>query len=145
MASKKRKAVCVEKKSADADADADAQLAKKNKKAVAQAMFNRAVESRVARYMKQNDILVLRMHQELCHAKTNLETCVHDLEKHKQVIAQQQAEIVRLKSELKEMNSREPLDRAQVLSKIFELPNIEDSIDTLFADEVEIEPIPLTT
>ena len=32
MASKKRKAVCVEKKSADADADADAQLAKKIKK-----------------------------------------------------------------------------------------------------------------
>lgn len=141
MASKKRKAVCVEKKSEDADA----QVAKKNKKSVAQAMFNRAVESRVARYMKQNDILVLRMHQELCEAKTNLETCVHDLGEHKQVIAQQKAEILRLKTELKEMNSRAPLDRDNVLSKILEIPDIEGSIDALFADEVEIEPVPLTT
>ena len=140
MASKKRKAVCVEKKSAESDA----QLSKKNKKAIAQAMFNRAVESRVARYMKQNDILVLRMHQQLCQARTNLETCASDLENHKQVIAQQQAQIVRLKSELNESNSRETFDRSQVLSKIFELPDIEADIDTLFADEIEIEPVPLT-
>ena len=140
MSSRKRKAACVEIESDERD---ERVAKKKSTKAVARAMFNRAVESRVARYMKQNDVLVLRMHQELCRAKTDFEDCVKDLERHKQVIAQQQAKIVRLQSELKDHSSQEPVDQSEVLSRIFDLPEIEADIDALFTDKAEIEPVPL--
>ena len=105
-----------------------------DKRTIAHALFKRAVESRVQRYMKQNDVMLLRTHQELCRVRTDAECLKRELDKHKQIIAQQQAEIIRLKDQLSECTTKDDNVEGSLDNILENLPDIDVEFKNIFDD-----------
>lgn len=68
---------------------------------IARELFERAVHSRVARFMEQNDIMLITVHKQLRNERVKVRELGEEIERLKNLVARQQVELLRLEEENK--------------------------------------------